>query len=139
MHITDFSRKNLPAPLGNGVFWAEIEHVIDGETVVQRMLRPDWKRSWMDNKAGWLLDVIQRIQNEGWRYSTYPKTKFANLSHATIERHVQTWFKGIVAKYNPPKAPKRTEAEAKLLVKMNNRKREVSRLLIAEGHMAWMR
>ncbi len=128
MHITGFDAKSLPAPLGNGEFWEEVELEVSGEHVVQRMLRPDWQRTWEENKRVWLLELIERIQTDGWRYSTYPKDKLADTSSAAIEKHINTWFKGVASKYNalhPKTTKQKSEEDPKERTKKNGRKREV--------------
>ncbi|KAI0709532.1 hypothetical protein C8T65DRAFT_196772 [Cerioporus squamosus] len=129
MHITSFDAKNLPEPLGNGEFWEEVEHEVSGKRVVQRMLRPDWQRSWEENSRGWLLELIERIQTDGWQYSKYPRDQLANTSTAAIQQHIHTWWKGVVYKYNTlhPKTSKKksVEEDPKQRSRMNARKREV--------------
>ncbi|KAI9065737.1 hypothetical protein FKP32DRAFT_1602181 [Trametes sanguinea] len=125
MHIVD--SEDLPAPLGGKRFWLESQPVADDGTPAasERRLRPDWERSWADNQAGWLLDVVHRIRENGASYTKTPGATelFAGLTEVQVESAIHTCWKTFVKKYRAQKAEKTKLENDKVTGKIKGRKR----------------
>ncbi|KAL1943374.1 hypothetical protein VTO73DRAFT_4449 [Trametes versicolor] len=123
MNVVD--TENLPAPLGNGEYWLESEHVgDDGAVVNTRSLRPDWERSWPDNKTGWLRDISHRIKENGAAYLKASQVTFDRVTDAQIDSAIQTCWKTFVKRYKMEKAAKKKEpVDQKAIAKKNGRRR----------------
>ncbi|KAI0740485.1 hypothetical protein C8Q76DRAFT_790933 [Earliella scabrosa] len=118
----------LPDPLDKGQYWLTVQHDVgngndeDDGKLTRRVLRPDWRRPWSDNKHSWLTNIILRIQSRGTDYQNLlSKDEIAKLSHADIADAVAAVFDGMVRKYtldhkgDDGKAKKDKATKAKIL------------------------
>ncbi|KAL7279487.1 hypothetical protein ACG7TL_007330 [Trametes sanguinea] len=95
---------DLPQPVAmGGVYWEYIPSGPLGDLNApahreeDSFLRPDWDRSWKVNKKGWLLEVTQRIQRSGHKYTNALSREHLNaLSHESIARAVKVVFHTMV-------------------------------------------
>ncbi|KAH9889469.1 hypothetical protein C8Q73DRAFT_793667 [Cubamyces lactineus] len=94
--------EKLPRPLGGGTFWesrpmSPQREGLDGETLMESILRPDWDRPWAVNKKGWVYRATSRIKANGHDYtSALSQEQLESLSRDTIDHTIQVVFKNLV-------------------------------------------
>ena len=121
----------LPEPVGGGGYWQEkVTCIGTGEEDVLReqVLRPDWERSWDENKHAWLQIVVLRIQTCGWDYQkALTREDINKLTQADIREGVKTAFDWMVRKYERERKDDGGQAkkEAARRSKINGRKTKV--------------
>ncbi|KAI9063736.1 hypothetical protein FKP32DRAFT_1571247, partial [Trametes sanguinea] len=122
----------LPEPVAlAGVHWEYIpsgppDHPLAPQREEDSFLRPDWERPWKVNKKGWLLEVTQRIQRSGHKYTNaLSREHLSELSHETIARAVKVVFQTMVKNWRMQSEDngEDTKKARNLQAKISNRKR----------------
>ncbi|KAH9855663.1 hypothetical protein C2E23DRAFT_814278 [Lenzites betulinus] len=90
MDITD--NDSLPPASPDGRYWLPKTTRVQDDSVEERVLRPNWDRSWGDNKAGWVLDVIHIIRRD---VREYTHTKIEELTQKELSDGLEGVWGGL--------------------------------------------
>lgn len=104
-----------PTPLKQG-FWTT-----EDDNDPNRLLRPRWDDGWEANREGWSLEAIQKVKQDGRRWSTSLSQQMLDVLPADlVEKGLSTSFNTWAKRYRDQRDK---DAEARLKIKIANRRR----------------
>ncbi|KAI0721170.1 hypothetical protein C8Q72DRAFT_898161, partial [Fomitopsis betulina] len=109
----------LPEVMRRG-FWSS-ENVMDPK----RLLRPRWDDGWPVNRAGWVGEVVQKVKQDGRKWSTSLAQEMLNvLPDDVVEDGLETCF-GTLAKRYREARDKSKGAQEETRIQNRRRRRKV--------------
>lgn len=118
----------LPLASANGSYWIPKTTRVHGDDdVEERVLRPNWDRSWGDNKAGWVLDVIHIIRRDA---SEYTHTKLDGLTQRELQDGLEVVWGGLQKRWALQQSTQKSKDEKAEINKIKGRKVQVRVLLV---------